>query len=139
MADQFHLTLTDNAPNNYAIIQGANYSFSVLFPGDYSTWIPSAQIRKNYADKDSVVLVEFTFATNEYDSGTDKTRFTAYLDAEETKELPVTPLRKTGESARLGTNVWCYDMEITNPDDITNVIKLIRLSYVEVLAEVTRD
>ena len=140
MSDQYHLTLTDNKPNNYAILQGATYSFTLSIPGDFSRWIPLAQIRKNIADIDPLVLASFNFAPLTWDNLTNLTTITPYLTATQTQSLPVTPLRASvNETLKPGINVWLYDLELENPDVSSNKIKIIRSSNVEVLGEISRS
>ena len=133
-----------------AIKQGANFSLELSIPGDtYESWIPKAQIRKNFPDIAPDILAEFTFSSLVYD-GTN-THFIMSLSAIQTAAIPRTkptspPLSLSSTPSVLpsvpaptviiGTNVFLYDLEITSPNN-SITIKLLDPSYVEIMGEIT--
>jgi hypothetical protein len=143
---KYHLTYTDNKPNDYSIVQGEYFSFTIYYPDfDFSTWFLQSHIRKTYDDPQ--ILAAFSFQPTVYQLHTNTAGVSKlysiiipYLGASQTVLLPVTRSRKSElESAREGGNVWVYDLEAHHPTDSDNVIKIISKSYVEVIPEVTRS
>lgn len=139
----FNLTGTDNAPNNYSIIQGSRFSFIVHYPTlDFTTWTFAGHIRQTYDSTTILAAFNFgpvTFGTREGKTG-NWSSFEVYLDATDTAALPIpSSIRQfRTDSAIEGTNVWVYDIEAYDPADSENIIKVISKSYVEVIPEVTR-
>ena len=129
---QFHLTYTDNQPNDYSIDQGADYSkVAFNYPGNISSWTPKGSIRYTWLDQDSFSqpLAIFSFLPLIYDSITDKTLISPTLAASQTL-IPHTRNRQNALTpVNLGVSVYVYDIDITSPSGV--VMRLVS-GYVEV-------
>jgi hypothetical protein len=143
MSNQFHLTHWENVPYNYSIVQGALFSFTIIYPDlDLSNWSFSGQIRKTFDD--ATVLADFNFTIPIYGPVEGKlgnySTITPYLNASQTSLIPVPPKTRSNasDSIKEGSNVWVYDIEAIDPNNSENVLKIISKSYVEVIGEVTR-
>jgi hypothetical protein len=136
---QFHLTLTDNAPNDYSIMQGAYYSFQIHYPEiDMTSWLFSGHIRLK--TNSPVIITQFNFLPTVYGTRVGKTgnwsTIAPYLTSTQTSLLPILQSRES--DCREGLNVLVYDIEGYDPLFQNNVIKLISRSWIEVVPEVTR-
>ena len=141
-----HLTKTDNLPEDYSLKQGITFDWlTITVPGeDLSDCTPLGQIRKNYAEFDSNVLVSFSFDALTYEIFTLENNTTEYrtvikptLTDEETAILPSTKNRKNkSELAIAGKNVWVYDIKLLKPSGETIALTE---GYVEVRPDVSRD
>jgi len=125
----------------YAIIQGSTLNWlTFYYPADVSAWTASGQIRRNYADSDSLVLAAFSFDSLTYGTFTvngassQYTQIRPILTNVQTQGLPITTW-KLGDEYKAGKNIWVYDLEIRSPGD--TVVKVSR-GVVQVLPEVTR-
>lgn len=141
--NNFHLTYWDNLPNNYSIIQGALYSFTIFYPTtDISTYTFSGHIRKTFDDSNILARFNFSvvFGTVENKIG-NYTIITCYLNASQTDLIPVPPKNRNSSSDAIkeGVNVWVYDIEAADPTNTENVLKIISKSWVEVVGGVTRE
>ena len=112
----YHLTYTDNQPNDYSINQGVDYTFTIQYPADITLWVPTGTIRRNWADNDTTQhLALFNFQTPIYDSITGLTTILPYLTAEQTSLIPHTLTRANSKVPAVpGSNVWVYDIDIVS-------------------------
>ena len=121
----FHLTNTDNAPDCYAIEQGATFD-SVIFlhPDNLVGWTPEGEVRKNYVSKEPVgtlPLAVFVFEPIVYQSVTLKDGTIAnrsiiqpLIGDDQTILMPIPKAR--GSSKPLpGFNCWVYDVKLIAP------------------------
>lgn len=125
------------ALGDQAIRQGGSFSISFSYEGDYSSWSPKSQIRNNYLVNNGLILAEFSFLPLAYNSITDKTTITLSLKADITSSLPITNYQGSENVTPTVNNCLVYDVELIDPNDITNVIKLVDPSFIQVIPEVT--
>jgi len=129
----FNLTITDNAPNDYSIDQGADYSkVAFNYPSNVSNWTPKGSIRHTWLDLDPYTppLAIFSFNTLIYDSTTGKTLIIPTLTAAKTILIPHTKNRPTMNApVNLGVNVYVYDIDLVSP---SGAIVRVVSGYVEV-------
>lgn len=139
---KFHLTSWENTPNDYSILQGAYYGFTIYYPElDLSNYGFSGQIRAT-ADSQEI-LASFNFSPVVYGQISGETgdfsKIPVFLNASQTIAIPPTKLRNSrSDTIKEGSNVYVYDIEAVNPLNSEHIIKLIAKSWVEVVAEVTR-
>ena len=133
--------LVQTSDSCYAIVQGSTLNWlTFYYPADVSTWTPSGQIRRNYADSDSTILADFSFDALTYGTFTvngssgSYTQIRPILTNVQTQGLPITTWT-TGSDYKPGKNVWVYDLEIRSAGN--TVVKVSR-GVVQVLPEVTR-
>lgn len=144
----FHLTNTDNAPNRYAIEQGATFDWlTLVLAGNFTNYIPRGQIRDRYVDQGGIIKASFSFLPlvmgnaplpgGETISGT--LLQPRLLQAETTVlDWFATKMNKRASSkepAIVGKNVWVYDIELQSPSN--EIIRVVE-GYIEVVPEVTR-
>lgn len=120
-----------------AIRQGGSFTISLSYEGNYSDWIPKSQIRTNYLANNGLVLAEFTFLPLVYTLATNKTAITLSLKADITSALPITNYQGSESITPSVNNCLVYDVELIDPNDSTNVIKLVDPSFIQVIPEVT--
>jgi hypothetical protein len=144
----FHLTNTDNAPNRYAIEQGATFNWlTLVLDGDFTTWAPRGQIRDRYASSGGKVKSTFTFAplvtgevTLPNGQKINGTIIRPQLTDEQTTTLDwaeskMVKRSNQKEQAIPGRNVWIYDVEMESPSG--EVMRIVE-GWVELSLEVTR-
>lgn len=137
---QFHLTTTDNIPDDYSITQGSTYAFIMRYHDyDISDWNIRGQIRDNYADKNGNILASFDIPNIEYDPENGWTLIYVELSAQVTETLPLLPrIRQDKDDCiRIGSNVYVYDIEAENP--VNSLVIKLAYGYVEIKPEVTRN
>lgn len=145
MVITLHLTDTDNAPNRYAIQQGATFNRLQVFllGGDYTLWTPRGQIRDNYASRGGTVQAQFSFFPLQLGSltidGEEKigTILRPFLSAYQTSLLnwsEVVPRQSVTERAVVGKNVWAYDIQVASPE---GVVERVVEGFVEISMGVT--
>lgn len=120
-----------------AIRQGASYTLTLQYEGDFSNWFPKSQIRDNYLEQGGLVLAEFNFLPLSYNLETNKTQITLSLKADITSNLPATQFQGKETETPSINNTYIFDIELTDPNDNTNIIKVIDPSFVQVIPEVT--
>jgi len=120
-----------------AIRQGSSYTLTLQYDGDYSTWLPKSQIRDNYLEQGGVLLAEFNFTPLIYDESNNKTQITLSLKADVTSTIPSSKFQAKDNEIPNTNNSYVYDIELTDPNDSTNIIKIIDPSFVQVIPEVT--
>ena len=109
---------------------GANETYP---DGDFTDWVGSGQIRNGRSDKGGELLAEFTFPSPLYDSENLKTIFMPTLDAETTKDLPITKYQGAGDPS--DKSALIYDLEFS----FNGLVKKLAPGYVRVIGEANRD
>lgn len=120
--------------DDMAVVQGKTYAkLDLLFPGDYSLWLPRAQIRRkwHYKEVGFPPLAEFSFLPLVHDSGENKTLVSPRLSAEVTAAIPPTKYQEGGEIEK----AFVWDLELTNPD--TGQVVGLEWGWVQVKPEAT--
>jgi len=148
--NDFHLV--KGSTTCYQIQQGATLNWiTFLYPSDLTAWVPTGQLRRNYADLDQSILAQFSFDPLVYGPQTingvtaNYTSIRPILTAAQTALLPPTKqgivlidgdtITVGGKNAKAGTDLWVYDVEIAS--SLSTVIKVAR-GLVQVIQEVTR-
>ena len=129
--------------NSTVIQQGATFDWlQIYYKGDYSTWTPYGQIRKDYAYKNGEVLVDFNFYPLSYGNVTigeitgNYTLVRPYLSASKTLALPNHKLRTDSDQPlKPGRNCWLYDIKLVAPG---GEVKKSTVRFLEVMPDVTR-
>lgn len=125
-----------------AIVKGETFKLTIVYPdADFTQWQMSGQIRKTPIS--SEILAAFSFPVKVFgdiEEGTNPisqgTTIVAELTAAQTATLPKHKVKASvRDPVKIGRTAWCYDIEATNGSD---TIKLVTLSAVEVVLEVTR-
>jgi hypothetical protein len=131
---QHHLTAFENK-SDYRIRQGSRYSLTIKVPGDKTTgYNIKAHIKRKPTDDSTLAI--FNVIAPAYDATTDKTAWTIFLTASQTANTPKTKRVKRDETV-IGTHVWCWDVLLEDLQDSDNNLRIITISYVEVIEEVT--
>ena len=117
--------------------QGGNFSLTCGVNGDYSSWIPKAQIRNDYLGNGEL-LASFEFDLT-YDANEDSTKIIMFIKGGITKLLPVTEFQALTNQSPSKSNCLLYDVELIDPNDSQNIVKVIESSFIQVKPEVTDE
>jgi len=120
-----------------AIRRGATFHLPLFIQGDFSEWIPRAQIRNNYAEQGGKLIAEFTFDTSTFDITINRTKILGILRANITAGIPSTKYQGGPNLPTSPKDAYIYDLELVDSLDPTHVLKLIDISYIQVKPEVT--
>lgn len=120
-----------------AIKKGGTFTLPLTISGDYSTWTPRSEIRDNYLDDNGAIITSFTILPLTYDSVTNKTKIILELKGSITTTLPVTEYQGLVGQIASVENCLVYDIELVDPNDATNIMKLVDPSFIQVTPEVT--
>lgn len=119
-----------------SIKKGGSYVLVIRVDEDYSGWLPRGEIRNNYLEEGGVLLASFSIEST-YNNDTSKTEFRLRLGGDITTGLPVTNFQGLVNQTLSVTNNLVWDLELVDPNDSTNIIKLIEASFIQVVPEVT--
>ena len=135
------ITINDNGVStnigDQAIRQGATFNIIYRCSGDLSLWTPRGQIRTDFAENDGELLASFSFLQLVYDVETNLTAIPAILKADITATIPGTRYQGEPNVTLSNRNCYVYDIELVDPNDETNVLKIVDTSFVEVKPEAT--
>jgi hypothetical protein len=120
-----------------SIKKGGTFIISFRVDGNYSQWIPKAQIRNNYLEANGLVIATFEFLPLVYSTQDNKTLITLRLKGGVTTNLPVTNFQALSTQTPSVNNCLVYDLELIDPNDTNNIMKVIEASFVQVSPEVT--
>jgi hypothetical protein len=131
---QHHLTSYENTAD-YRIRQGSRYTLTIKTPGDKSTgYAIKAEIRKKPGEPTTFAV--FNVLSPSYDTTEDKTTWQMFLTASQTSNIPATKRREKAD-VTIGCTVWCWDVLLQDLANGDNNLRIISISYVEVIPEVT--
>jgi hypothetical protein len=131
---QHHLTAWENK-HDYRVKQGSRFTMLIKVPGDKTTGYGlKAQIRRKPGEPTTLAIFNVTAPV--YDAGTDLTTWELYLTASQTDSTPQTR-RNRPSDVIIGTHVWCWDALLEDLSDSDNNLRLIDVSYVEVVPGVS--
>lgn len=120
-----------------SIKKGGTYLISFRIKGDYTLWGARSEIRDNYLESGGAVIATFEILPLEYNVEDDKTTITLRLKGGVTTTLPATEFQGLAGQVPSVDNCLVYDLELIDPNDSNNVIKVIEASFVQVSQEVT--
>jgi hypothetical protein len=137
-ADPIHLI------NNSAITQGITFIYPMLWPGDFSLWLPAASIKTDTEERGGIVKAHFSFLPLIYphlreEDGVLCTLITLLLDEDDSipSELPSTKYQgekhflKRGADASGVPFTYVWNLTLTSPD-ADKIVKGTNIGYVQV-------
>jgi hypothetical protein len=127
----------ETSAGDLSIKRGGTFTISFKVNGDYSECIPKSEIRTNYLDAGGSIITSFEFLPITYIEETNETVLTLRLKGGVTTNLPVTAYQGLSTQTPSVSNCLVYDVELIDPNDSSNVYKIIEPSFVQVTHEVT--